>query len=153
MIESVFQKQEQAIYSGRSEGANGELEIAKLETKAVKTNRHLVQEHERYLQHRRGKPSCQLARIDKVLALTPNHIKISDREYKIARNRYLEGQKVVDLSRAESFDFQESKQKAEQGCRAKEGQIESLDKAVEMLREELGAQKLHVAELENRYGV
>ena len=65
---------------GRSEGANGKLEIAKLEIETFKTNLHLVQKHERYLQQRRGKLSRQLDDMDKVLALTPNHMKGSDQK-------------------------------------------------------------------------
>lgn len=130
MIESAFEKQEQATYWGRSEGANGELEIAKLEIETIKTNLHLVQKHERYLQQRHGKLSRQLGDIDKVLTLTPNHTEVLDQEYKTARYQWLNSQAL----RALSFY----------------GPIEKLDKTVEFSREELAAEKAHVAELQNR---
>ena len=60
---------------------------------------------------------------------------------------------MVETSRAESFEFLRAKQKAEQRCRAKKGHIETLDKTIEILCEELATEKVRVAELENRYGV
>ena len=85
MIEKASKRQEQATYMERFEAAKGELEIAKLVIKTVKTDLHLAQEHERYLQQRRGKLSRQLDDIDKVLALTLNHMRLLDQEYKTAR--------------------------------------------------------------------
>ena len=57
---------------------------------------------------------------------------------------------MVETLRADSSKFLRAKQKAEQRCRAKEGHMETLEKTVGFSRKELAAEKVHVAEIQNR---